>query len=493
MLNIVLPRNVRDGVRELIRNHPAFESFCIDKGIDSRDLNKANTMAAIESLGLESQVRAMIAAAPVETGPVGDIIAQAADEMSVMSATAMESRLKDSVLGPLRPFLSPVLLDTVTTALQPIIDAALRPAPVAAAPVTIVVDSNGVPIVPAFVPAQRVGVSTIGKLFGINGRPKHSDKQMSQWNAADAPKLDPYFVPDLMNLAKLVSAIDPALPRTPRNVWLAGPAGTGKSSLPAQVAARARRSFCHIAFQKAVEPADLIGGNGLVNGSTVWVDGVLIAAIRRPGTVILLDEITFAPPGLAGLLQTLLAERYATLPTGERVECADGVCFVLADNTKGYGDESGIYAGTHMANAALVDRSARLVVVDYLAADLESAALANHTGAPLPACQRVVTFANTARKLAGYDGRPFSLRRQIAFVDMVYVDGFTVAESFEDTVLTRLPDAENAAIRAHFKAAFDDKAFTAELFGKGGSIPATGAQPIHPGTSVPSGTFTTID
>jgi hypothetical protein len=76
---------------------------------------------------------------------------------------------------------------------------------------------------------------------------------------------------------------------------------------------------------------------------------------------------------------------------------------------------------------------------------------------------------------------------------MVYVDGFTVAESFEDTVLTRLPDAENAAIRAHFKAAFDDKAFTAELFGKGGSIPATGAQPIHPGTSVPSGTFTTID
>jgi cobaltochelatase CobS len=442
-------------------------------------------MAAIESLGLESQVRDMIAAAPVEieTGPLTPRTAIPASHPS------QSADLADTVLNPLRPFLSPVLLDTVAAALAPIVDAALRPAPVAA-PVTITVDANGVPIVPAFVPAQRVGVSTIGKLFGISGRPKHSDKQMSQWNAADAPKLDPYFVPDLMNLAKLVSAIDPALPRTPRNVWLAGPAGTGKSSLPAQVAARASRPFTHIAFQRAVEPADLIGGNGLVNGSTQWVDGVLIAAIRRPGMVILLDEITFAPPGLLGMLHTLLAERYAQLPTGELVRCADGVCFVMADNTCGYGDESGIYAGTTMSNAALVDRMARLVVVDYLPADLESRALANHTGAPLPACERVVAFTGSARKLAGFDGRPLSMRRQIAFVEMVFHDGFTVPESFEDCILTRLPDAERAALHAHYKATFDAVAFASELSGKAGTVAGTAPKP---GTSVPSGTFTTID
>ena len=355
----------------------------------------------------------------------------------------------------------------------------------------VTVDANGTPIVPAYVPAQRIGQSTIGKLFGIPGKPKHHDKHVSQWNAPDAPRVDPFFVPDLVNLAKVISAIDPASPSwVPQNVWLAGPAGTGKSSLPAQIAARARRPFTHIAFQRAVEPADLIGGNGLVNGSTQWVDGVLIAAIRRPGMIILLDEITFAPPGLLGMLHTLLAERTATFPTGEVVHCADGVCFVMADNTCGYGDELGIYAGTTMSNAALVDRMARLVVVDYLAADLESQALANHTGAPLKACERVVAFTGSARKLAGFDGRPLSMRRQIAFVKMVFHDGFTVPESFNDTILTRLPDAERAALHAHYKATFDAVAFNAELSGKAGTVAGT---PSTPGTSVPSGTFTTID
>jgi hypothetical protein len=143
------------------------------------------------------------------------------------------------------------------------------------------------------------------------------------------------------------------------------------------------------------------------------------------------------------------------------------VVFVAADNTRGYGDETGLYAGTMSANAALVDRASRMLVVDYLPASLEAQALANHTGAPRAACDRVVAWINSARKLAGFEARPLSLRRMMAFVEMVD-DGFSPKEALEDAMLSRLPDAEREAFRAHFSASFVEADFIAEM--RGGSI-----------------------
>ena len=411
------------------------------------------------------------------------------EALAVVSPDGDAAALADSVLSPLRPFLSPTLLGNVETALAPIIAAALKPPVERLVETTVTVDASGKLVAPPVIHCKRVGDSTIGKLFGVSGRVKHADKPMSTWNCSTSPAIDPYFVADVGTLARLVSAIDPMLPRKPRNVWLAGPAGAGKTTMPEQIAARAKRPFLRIAFQRAVEPADLIGGNGLVNGATVWVDGVLTRAIRMPGTVILLDEITFAPPGLAAALQTLLDNRELQLPTGELVKCADGVTFVCADNTRGFGDESGLYAGTHQANAALVDRMARLIVVGYLPADLEASALANHTGAPRAACERVVAFIGSARKLSGFDAVPLSLRRQVAFVEQVFHDGFTPLEAFDDTMLSRLPDAERETIRAHWKIAFDVAAFSAEL--KGAPVPV--APSTDPAQAASRSTFDVID
>ena len=375
--------------------------------------------------------------------------------------------MTSSVLDPLKPFLAPTLLDTVAAALAPIVELAAKP-PVEITK-TVTLDASGNQVQVQSDDAKRTGSSTLGKLFGLP-RFKHSGMPVSLWDASDAPAIDPFFCPEPIILAKLVSAIDPAIGRKPRNVWFAGQAGTGKSTMPEQLAARARRPFVRIAFQRAVEPTDLIGMLGLDGkGGMAWRDGVLVKAIRKPGTIVLLDEVTFAPPGLLAVLQTLLDMRKITLPTGEVVECAEGVVFVAADNTAGYGDDTGVYGGTTVANAALVDRMARLIRVDYLPRDLEAQALANHTGADKGACLRVVDFVNSARKLPGFDARPLSLRRMVAFVEQVN-DGFTVAELFDDCALSRLPDAERETLRMHFKAAFDDKAFQAELQGNVPSV-----------------------
>jgi cobaltochelatase CobS len=488
MLTIQMPQALRNWVNALVRGHPDFEAFRLaNGGFQSRDMTKEQTLKAVEQFGLESDVLAMADEMEkramekgfnaAEDSRVESKLAGAAKpfaetarrfETGELDASAMAA----SVLDPLRPFLAPTLLDTVATALAPIVAEACKPPVVK----TVSLDASGHEIEIICNDANRVGASTLGKLFGLS-RSKHSGVHISVWDCSDSPAIDPFFVPEPTMLAKIVSAIDPVPGfRKPRNVWLAGPAGTGKTSLPEQIAARSKRPYVRIAFQRAIEPTDLLGMLGLDGkGGMAWRDGVLTKAIRKPGTIILLDEITFAPAGLCAVLQTLLDTRNLTLPTGEVVRCAEGVVFCAADNTRGFGDETGVYAGTMQANAALVDRMARLIPVDYLPVELESQALANHTGAAKAACRRVVDFVNSARKLAGFDARPLSLRRMVAFIEMVS-DGFGVSESFDDTALSRLPDAERETLRMHIKAAFDDKAFMVELNG-------TAPETIQPGAS----------
>jgi cobaltochelatase CobS len=108
--------------------------------------------------------------------------------------------------------------------------------------------------------------------------------------------------------------------------------------------------------------------------------------MRAPGTIILIDELTIAPAGVQAIIQLVADDhRSITLPTGEVVKAADGVMFVVADNTNGAGDEGGLYAGTNISNVALVTRFKRMIHVDYLTVQKEAEALSNHTSCPMPA------------------------------------------------------------------------------------------------------------
>lgn len=480
MFDVRLSAAQRDHVRSIVRAHPGFEAFRVRHGsFDSRAMDKPTLMLAIETLGLESQVLA-IAAAPVIQNTVGPADAASIEPVTIdayapitietlnetLNAEKTETDMVASVLDPIRPFLAPTILSQIETALAPIVKAAVKPAETREVVRTVTVDEDGQPVFVSAEPPQpkHVGDSTIGKVFGLK-RFKHSDKPVKLYDCADSPAIDPFYVVEPVLMAKLVTAAERG-----RNVWLGGPKGSGKTSLPTQYAARTKRPFVRIAFQRAIEPVDLIGQLVPEGKSGVWRwrDGLLLRSIRTPGMVILLDEITAAPPGLAMIIQTMIDHRYIDLPTGERVKCAPDVAFVSADNTFGYGDSTGLYAGTMVANGALVDRQARMLRVDYLPVELEAQALANHTcchdDASKAACRRLVDFTAQTRKLSGLEDRPSSLRQLIAFVEQVQ-DGFNVKESFEDTHLTRLPDAERTTLKVFFDANFDAKAFESELLG----------------------------
>jgi MoxR-like ATPase len=240
--------------------------------------------------------------------------------------------------------------------------------------------------------------------------------------------------------------------------------------MPYYACAITGRPIVRIGFTRQTDVESLIGGMALRNGSTVWEDGVLISAMRQPGMVILLDELTFAPAGVQAIFQQVAdGDRSYFIPaTGELVKCADGVVFVVADNTNGSGDDGGLYAGTNVCNVALVNRYARMLHIDYLSAQKEAEALANHTACPLPAAKHLADFVAQARRQPALQGVVISLRQMVAFVQMVQ-DGFSSKDAFVATLSSRMPATERATIDAMCDLAWNT-AFEALVNGK--AVPA---------------------
>jgi MoxR-like ATPase len=234
--------------------------------------------------------------------------------------------------------------------------------------------------------------------------------------------------------------------------------------MPEQFAAVTGRPCVKLGFTRQTEVADLIGGTGVSGGDTSWQDGALIQAVKRPGTVIILDELTIAPTGVQAIIQLIADDhRSYTLPTGEKVVCAPGVVFVTADNTNGAGDETGQYHGTNQSNGALINRFKRMIEIDYMSKSDEAKALVNHTGCPRPAADSLTDFIARARKLPEMEGVIMSLRQMVGFIQTVQ-DGFDVTEAAKVAFLNRLPRAERAAMQTLFTLAWGNE-FSAAMAG----------------------------
>jgi len=350
----------------------------------------------------------------------------------------------DAVVADVDAFLSPIVRKSLENALLPVLDAANKPAVVQTVEKIVVKDA------PILAPAGQVpyAVKTgatipFAKLFSVRTSMPYGQKPISLWEAHGlSPRVDPFFVVDANVMATLATAAEHET-----NVWMVGPSGSGKTTTPEQFAAYTGRPFVKIAFTKQTEVNELVGNPGAKDGSTYWEDGALIAAIRRPGTVILIDEPTVASAGVQMIVQNMTDDHrsYTIHSTGEVVKVAPGVMFVIADNTNGAGDETGQYAGTNQSNTSLVNRFKRMVRVDYLSKAQETNALVNHTRIPHVAAEHVADFMQRARKLPEMEGVALSLRQMVGFVDMVK-DGFNAKYAFEVAVLTRLPGTERAAI-----------------------------------------------
>jgi cobaltochelatase CobS len=190
-------------------------------------------------------------------------------------------------------------------------------------------------------------------------------KKLQTWGwkhpHATTPKLDSDYV--FRN--ELMALLIPAHEDKGERVLFIGPTGSGKSTVIEQTAARLNVPFYRVNLDNEITKADFVGQYTLKGDETVYQYGVLPLAMKQ-GAWLLVDEWDMGNAGVTACLQAVLEGKPLQIAdTGEIVQPADGFRIFATGNTKGQGDETGMYSGTQVQNAAQLDRFTMVEEVGY--------------------------------------------------------------------------------------------------------------------------------
>jgi len=252
--------------------------------------------------------------------------------------------------------------------------------------------------------------------------------------AAQIPSFGPhkfqYAVPDKELYAFRKSLFNPVLcwlrseDSRKEGLYFTGPTGSGKTSLPEQMAARLNWPCLTVSCNNRMTVQDLIGYTELtcdpVTGdqTTRFVDGPLTKAWRN-GFILILDEYDYLDPTTSAGLNGVFEHKPLVLDQnhGEVLKAHPFFRIIVTGNTAGLDDETGLMTGTQRQNPANIDRFTTLKV-GYMAAEDELNLLCNHFPAdaqgnetfPTVYLSKMVEVANLIRKqfIGNIDGESSS-------------------------------------------------------------------------------------
>jgi cobaltochelatase CobS len=150
------------------------------------------------------------------------------------------------------------------------------------------------------------------------------------------------------------------------NVFVTGPAGSGKTTLAEQLATKLGRAFGMISLSGGTTESHLLGRMvPQADGSWAYVDAPFIRAYQEGG-VFLLDEVDAADANVMVAVNAALANGCFTSPVnGRTYKRHANTVIVAAANTFGTGADAQ-YVGRNALDAATLDRFAGAVIeVDY--------------------------------------------------------------------------------------------------------------------------------
>ena len=234
---------------------------------------------------------------------------------------------------------------------------------------------------------------------------------------------------------------------------LIGESGVGKSKLIQYLAQETNTPLMNACGHNEITVENLLGTMTVINGSTVWKDGILPAAMRR-GYWLLLDEINSIDPGVMKVINELLDNRKITITVaGEPrlVKAHRSFRFICTMNPP----DSPIYKGIETMSFEFMDRFDTVVHLDYLSSNSETELIMELTGfSDEVAAGKIVQFANTIRQ-AMNQGEIFATvttRSLISFCRKA--QSFDLRTAAESSILQKMSMADREKASDMFSAIF---------------------------------------
>ena len=183
-------------------------------------------------------------------------------------------------------------------------------------------------------------------------------------------------------------------------LYVFGPAGSGKTSLIKQLAAKLNYPVFDITGHGRLEFPDMVGHLTVEDSNMSFQYGPLALAMKFGG-LFLLNEIDLLDPATAAGLNGILDGDPLCIPEngGEVIKPHPLFRFAATANTNGGTDETGLYQGTLRQNLAFMDRF-WLCEIGYPSPKAERELLHRKAGKlPKDVRTKMVEYANEVRKL----------------------------------------------------------------------------------------------
>lgn len=281
-------------------------------------------------------------------------------------------------------------------------EAAEKKPKAAVATVAPTVDKSAGTVKKAFHEVFELG--SIKAAMNARGEPIGIDVLTSCDHPDMIPDVDDGYVYELDNLKNVMLALDLNMP-----VYIWGHAGTGKTTLLEQIASRTKRPMLRVQHTVNTEESHLLGQWVARGGETHFELGPLALAMKY-GWFYLADEYDFALPSVLSVYQPVLEGKSLVIKEADAanriIRPHQNFRFGATGNTNGCGDETGLYQGTSIQNAANYDRMGMVIQMHYMKADLETRILVNQSGIDDADAKKIVDFANRVRE--SYDGNKIS-------------------------------------------------------------------------------------
>jgi cobaltochelatase CobS len=214
------------------------------------------------------------------------------------------------------------------------------------------------------------------------------------------PDIDEGHVWNIDDLKNQMMAIEMDIP-----LYSWGHKGCGKTTDLEQICARTGRPLMRVQHTINTEESHILGQWTIQNGQTVFELGPLPIAMKH-GFCYLADEYDFALASVLAVYQPVLEGKSLVI---KEADAANRIIkpnktnfrFFATGNTNGSGDDTGLYQGTSVQNAANYDRFGLVIEKRYMDEATESVVVRNRTGLTEKEATKLVRFANDIREQFG--------------------------------------------------------------------------------------------